>query len=80
MTYITKETEIEIDIYDVLEFIDNCNSNEQDQIRESLLPIKEDATPISSLKISADNLYDEMKCKEIERIWNKYSLDDLKKL
>jgi len=78
-TYITKTDEVDMDfgIDDVIDFIEQCNSSELALIRGEILSGNEE---VSFLKIKVESLYDEMKLKEIKRLWNKYSLEELQKL
>ena len=80
MTRITKveEFEIDFDIDDVIDFIEQCDSDELETIRSYILSTNSENTIFSEMNI--ETLYDKMKLEEIKRIWNKYSLEALQKL
>ena len=74
------ETEYDVDIYDIISNIRSFSDAElndlYDEISEKLKNKKDDDDYV----LRVDNLHDYYKLKEIKKLFDKYSLEDLEKL
>lgn len=79
--YNDERNECDVDIHDILSNINTFSKEEINDLYDAIIDRVDNKDGyINDYTLKVDNLYDYYKLRELKKIFNKYSLEDLEKL